>query len=147
MAKRYKHLAGFEFSGTCVRTREIVGFTAQKGPFNDPLEQRETAVFFYYPQDPPDTRWAVSYLGEATGVHMYPAFKPNERWIIVTDDGEVYVVGQGDDDWEAAISKKKSQYFSNIKSISKGHAIAVGIRRKGVGGERFSGKRLKEQAT
>jgi len=130
MAERYKHLAGFEFSDVYVRTQQIIGFAAQKGSFDDPLEQRDTAIFFYYPQKSPEKKWAVRYLGEATGVHVCPVFKPNERWVIVTDDGEVYIVGQGDDDWEDAISKKSNLYFSNVKSISKGHAIAVGVRRK-----------------
>ncbi|MBE0435548.1 MAG: hypothetical protein IBX56_07060 [Methylomicrobium sp.] len=130
MTERYKNLAGFEFSGVYVRNREIIGFAAQKGPFDDFLEQRDTAVFFYYPPDPPDKKWAFRYLGEATGIHMCPVFKPNERWVAVTDDGEVYIVGQGDDDWEKAISQKPNLYFSNVKAICKGHAIAVGGRRK-----------------
>ena len=46
------------------------------------------------------------------------------------DDGEVYVVGMGDDDWEEPITKTPHQYFSNMKSIDSGHAIAVGSRRK-----------------
>lgn len=130
MADRYQHLTGFEFSGACVRTQQIIGFPAQKGPFEDPLEQRLTAVFWYYPQKPPEKKWAVRYIGEATGVHVCAAFKPNERWVCVADDGEVCVVGQGDNDWEAAISKKPNLYFANVKSIRKGHAIAVGTRRK-----------------
>src|SRR5262249_25938700 len=130
MAERYKKLPGFEFSGACVRTRQIIGFAAQKWPNSDSLEQRDTAVFLYYPQKPPEKQWAFRYLGEATGVHICATFRPNERWVFVTDDGQVCVVGQGDDDWEAPISKKPNLYFSNVKAIRKGHAIAVGSRRK-----------------
>ena len=130
MTERFKYLTDYEFSGVYVRTREIIGFAAQKGPFDDPLEQRGTAIFYYYPQKPSERKWGFRYLGEATGAHVCPAFKPNERWVIVTDDGEVFVVGQGDHDWETAISKKPNLFFSKVKSIRKGHAIAVGVRRK-----------------
>lgn len=127
---RLEELSGFEFNGCFVRTRNIIGFTGQKWENSDSLEPRETAVFFYYPDEPPDEAWAFSYLGEATGVYGCAVLEPEERWIFVTDDGEVYAVGQGDDDWEAAISKKPNLYFSNVKAIRKGHAIAVGPRRK-----------------
>jgi hypothetical protein len=130
MADRYQHLTGFEFSGVSVRSPQIIGFPAQKGPFDDPLEQRNTAAFWYYPQKPPEKQWAVRYLGNATGAHLCAAFKPNERWVCVTEDGEVCVVGQGDNEWESPIIKKPNVYFSNVKSVRKGHAIAVGIRRK-----------------
>src|SRR5688572_14175534 len=108
MAYRYEYLAGYQFSDCYVRRWNIIGFAAQKWSNSDSLEQRDTAIFFYYPDEPsdepPDKMWAFSYLGESTGVHGCAAFKPNERWIFVTDDGEVYVVGEGDDDWENPIS-------------------------------------------
>jgi hypothetical protein len=87
-------------------------------------------VFFYYPDDPPDERWAVRYLGEATGVYGTSVLKPNSQSIFVTEDGEVYCVGQGYDDWEKPISPNRNLYFSNVKSIRNGHAICVGPRRK-----------------
>jgi hypothetical protein len=130
MIDRFEDLKDFEFSGCYIRAWNIIGFTAQQWTNSDPLEQRLAAVFFYYSDDPPEERWAVSYLGEATGVHGTATFKPNERWIFVTDDGEVYCVGQGDDDWEKPVSPKKNLYFSNVKSIRGGHAVCVGPRRK-----------------
>ena len=130
MIQRYPQLLSYEFGSAHVRTKQIISFSAQKGPFDDSLEQRDTAVFIYYPQKPLEKQWAFRFLGEATGVHVCAAFEPNERWVFVTDDGQVYVVGQGDDDWEDAISKKSNLYFSNVKSVGKGHAIAVGTRRK-----------------
>jgi hypothetical protein len=57
-------------------------------------------------------------------------FAPEERWVFVTDDGEVYVVGKGDDGFEAPIAHKSNLYFSNVKSVRGGHAIAVGPNRK-----------------
>jgi len=130
MTNRFEDLTGFEFSNVYVRTRNIIGFAAQRWPNTDPLEQRETAIFFYYPDDPPETKWAVRYLGQTVGVHGCAAFSPNERWVFVAGDGEVYVVGQGDDEWEGAISPRPNLYFSNAKSVRKGHAIAVGPNRK-----------------
>lgn len=129
MAKRYRYLKNFVFGSCHVRTREILGFTAQKWPNTDPLEQRETAVFFYYRDEVPDDRWAVSGIGHATGVSGCASFKPEERWIFLTDDGQVYVVGQGDDDYESPVSADPVLYFSNVKSVRNGHAIAVGPNR------------------
>ncbi|MFY4727924.1 hypothetical protein [Nitrospira sp. BLG_2] len=122
---------GFEFSSCYVRTRNIIGIAAQKWPHSDSLEQRDTALFFYYPDEPEGSEsWAVRYLGETTGVHGCAAFKPNERWVFVTEDGESYVIGQGDDDWESPVVQMRSPIFSNVKAVRNGHAIAVGPNRK-----------------
>ena len=128
----FKDYENFAFSSCYVRAWNIIGFTAQQwsDDNDDPLEIRPTAVFFYYPDDPPEKKWAVRYLGEATGVHGIAVFKPNKQTIFVTEDGEVYCVGQGHDDWEKPVSRKKNLYFSNVKSIRSGHAICVGPRRK-----------------
>lgn len=129
MTDRYKYLKGFTFASCHVRTRAILGFTAKTWPNNDPLEQRETAVFFYYPEKPDSRKWGVRGIGHATGVSGCATFKPEERWIFLTDDGQVYVVGKGDDDYESPISAKPVLYFSNVKSVRNGHAIAVGPNR------------------
>ena len=97
---------------------------------SDALEQKETAVFFYYPEKPDDKKWAVSGIGHTTGVHGCAVLKPEDRWVFVTDDGEVYVVGKGDDDYEARIPVEPPAYFTNVRSIQGGHAISVGPRRK-----------------
>lgn len=130
MTIKYENFNGFELINCLVRTKNIIGFTAQQWKNNDPLEQKTTAVFFYYPDETKNNRWAVRYLGEATGIHGTATFLPNERWVFLTDDGEVYCVGEGDDDWEKPVSKKDNLYFSNIKSIRGGHAVCVGPRRK-----------------
>ena len=130
MKKRYKYLEGFTFSSCHVRTKEIIGFTAQQWSNNDPLEQRRTAVFFYYPQKPRDRMWAIRGIGDTTGIHCCAVFAPEERWVFVTDDGEVYVVGKGDDDWEGPVNKNEKLYFSNLKAIHHGYAVAVGPNRE-----------------
>ena len=56
MPSSYSDYRGFEFCGAFVRTRNIIAFTAQKWDVNDPLEQRDTAVFFYYADEPADER-------------------------------------------------------------------------------------------
>lgn len=129
MAERYRNLKGFTFGSCYVRTRAIFGFTAQKWRDSDPLEQRETALFFYYPEKPENKKWAVSGIGHATGVSGCAPFEPEERWVFVTDDGQVYVVGKGDDDYEKPISAVPLLYFSQVRSVRNGHAIAVGPKR------------------
>lgn len=130
MAAKFKYLRGFSFGSCHVRTKSIIGFTAQKWPNNDPLEQRETAVFIFYPDKPDDRKWAYGAIGEATGIHGCAAFVPDERWIFVTDDGQVYAVGQGQHGYEQPISDMPILYFSNVKSVRNGRAIAVGPKRK-----------------
>ena len=129
MTKRYKYLKDFTFSNCYIRTSSIIAFTAQKWLDSDPLEQRETAIFFYYPNKPIERKWAVVGIGHATGVNGCAVFLPEERWVFVTDDGEVYIVGKGDNDYESHISDIPNLFFSNVKSIRKGHAIAVGPKR------------------
>jgi len=130
MTERYKYLKDFEFSNCHIRSSSIIAFTAQKWPDSDSLEQRETALFFYYPRKPVERMWAVSGIGQSTGVHGCAVFSPEERWIFLTDDGQVYVVGKGDDNYEDPISERQDLYFSNVTSVHNGHAIAVGPRRK-----------------
>ncbi len=130
MSERYKYLKGFTFNACYVRTRSVISFAAQKWVDSDPLEQRPTAIFFYYPEKSEERKWAVSGIGHATGIHGCAAFQPEERWVFVLDDGEVYVVGKGDDDYEKPVSNKQNLFFSNVKAIRCGHAVAVGGRRK-----------------
>lgn len=119
----------FEFNNVFVRTWNIIGFTAQLWENNDSLEQRDTAVFFYYPDEPDEDKWALRYLGESAAVFGCAVFKPEERWLFMMEDGETYVVGHGDDDWEGSVSSTDYLYFSNLKSTKNGYAIAVGPKR------------------
>ena len=130
MKDRYAYLDGFIFYDCLVRSSSIIGFTAQKWPNTDPLEQRHTAVFFYYPNKPKERQWAVVGVGHATGIHGCAVTSPAERWIFVMDDGEVYVVGKGDNSYENPIDRKPGMHFVNVKSVRNGLAYAVGPRRK-----------------
>jgi photosystem II stability/assembly factor-like uncharacterized protein len=125
----FEKYEGFEFISTFVRAWNIIGFAAQKWDNDDPLEQRDTAVFMYYPDAPAGRRWYAQYLAEAAGLHGCAAFLPNERWVFLADDGEVFVAGQGDNDWESPVSEVANMYFTNVKSVRKGHAIAIGPKR------------------
>ena len=46
------------------------------------------------------------------------------------DDGEVYVIGGGKEDWEERITPKKPAYFSRVRGIGNGYVYAVGINRR-----------------
>ena len=128
---QYDDFADYQFCGCYVRKWNIISFAAQKRGVDDPLELRDSAVFFYYPDESKDDKWAHSEIGEALGIHGCAVFEPDERWVYLTDDGQVYVVGFGDDDFEDPINKKKGDsFFSNIKSIRRRHAYAVGGNRK-----------------
>jgi hypothetical protein len=130
MVDRLPALSEYEFSGCAVRRWNILALYGQQWPNNDPLEQRRTGVFFYYPDEDPDEQWAYREVGFATGIHGCAAMQPEERWIFLLDDGEVYVVGGGVDDYEAAVTNNQKMFFSNVKQIAGGFAFAVGPHRK-----------------
>jgi hypothetical protein len=128
--ERFEPLAGYEFSGCAVRRWNIIAFWGQRWDTPDPLETRTTGVFFYYPDEPAEEQWAHREIGRATGLHGCAAGEPEERWVFVADDGEVYVVGGGADDFEQRVSQQRNAYFSNVRGVAAGRAIAVGPRRK-----------------
>ena len=125
-----KHLSEFGIGGCHVRTSNNIAFNTQKWVVDDALEPRPTMLFFYDPTRDPKDQWAARGWHEVTGVHGCPCFKPSERWIFISDPGEVYVLGKGDDGDEAPIVKAKRKYFTALKCIAGGHAYAVGLGRK-----------------
>ena len=121
-----EYFGGYEFSGCAIRRSNIISFFGTQWGDKDALETRPTRFYFYYPDESPKERWAYGEIGHATGIHGAATFKPQERWVFVMDDGEVYVVGQGDDGWEKRITPKKNAYFNNVKTVAGGFAYAVG---------------------
>jgi hypothetical protein len=65
-----------------------------------------------------------------TGIHGCACFAPEERWVFVSDPGEVYVVGEGDDGDEKPITGKRAAQFSAVKCIAGGYAYAAGSLRE-----------------
>ena len=130
MGKRFAELDGYEIAGCAAFDKNLITFWAQQWPVSDPLEPRPTAVFFYYADEPVEDQWAHSGIADATGIHGCAGSVPARQWVFVLDDGEVYVVGAGFDDFERKITEKKHAFFSNVKALPSGPAIAVGTRRK-----------------
>jgi hypothetical protein len=123
---------GYEFLSCFIRRKNIIAFTAINTEADDPLETERICIFLYLPEgtpDEPDDRWNWAEIGAATGFHGCAVFEPEERCIFVTDDGEVYILGKGEADWEKPVWKERRLYFRNVKSVRGGHAIAVGHRR------------------
>ena len=127
---RYEPLDGFELSGCAVRRWNIIAFWGQKWDNPDPLDVRTTRLYFYYPDEPEDARWAYSEIGQARGVRGCAAALPEDRWVFVADDGEVFVVGGGVEGFEEPISPESLAFFSGVKRVAPGRAFAVGPRRK-----------------
>jgi hypothetical protein len=128
--RRYEPLSGYELSGCAVRRRSIISFWGQRWDNPDPLDVRTTRVFFYYPAKVEEARWAYREVGQTRGFRGCAVAVPEERWVFLADDGEVYVVGGGVDAFEEPISSKPFVFFSNVKRIPPGRAFAVGPRRK-----------------
>ena len=126
--QRYEQLDGFELSGCAIRRRNIIAFWGQKWDNPDPLDIRPTRVFFFYPEKPEERRWAWREPAETRGFRGCAVTVPEERWVFVADDGEVYVVGGGVDAFEGPISSAPRYFFSNVKNVA-GKAVAVGPRR------------------
>ncbi len=127
---RYEALAGYQLVGCAVRRWNIISFWGQQWENVDPLDIRPTRVYFYYPDEPEGSQWAHRDVGETRGFRGCATTLPVERWVFVADDGEVYVVGGGIDAFEDPIVSKTYTFFSNVKRVSPGRAIAVGPRRK-----------------
>lgn len=121
---------GFAFSGCYVRRRDIIGFAVQKWTVDDTLVPRDTTILFYYPDDPKADQWAESEVDDVTGINGAACFMPDERWVFVQEPGEVYVVGQGDDDYEKPIDPRERHLFLAVRCIAGSHAYAVGIGRE-----------------
>ena len=125
-----KKLREFGIVGCHVRTRNIIAFSAQKWDEDDTMVPRRTMLFFFYPDEEKAEQWAASEWDLMTGIHGCACFAPNERWVFVSDPGEVYVVGQGDDGEEKPITRQRTAQFSAVKCIAGGHAYAVGTGRE-----------------
>lgn len=123
-------LHDFGVVGCHVRSRNIIAFSAQRWEEDDAMVPRETMLFFHYPDEVKSEQWAASEWDLMTGVHGCACFDPEERWIFVSDPGEVYVVGQGDDGDERPITTRRAAQFSAVKCIAGGHAYAAGSMRK-----------------
>lgn len=121
-----KDLDSYGIEGCYVRTKDIIAFTGQNWELDDSLEPRPTAIFFYYPDEPKAEQWAMREWHMTTGIHGCACHKPAERWVFIADPGEVYVIGQGDDDDEKSITNKAHAYFMSLRCIAGGYAHAVG---------------------
>jgi hypothetical protein len=130
LAEVAQRLRAFGVSGCHVRRSNIIGFSTQKWDVDDSMEPRETIVFFYYPDEVKAEQWAARELDLMTGIHGCGCHSPNERWVFVSDAGEVYVAGQGDDGDEKRITAKKAAHFAAVKCVAGGFAYAVGTGRE-----------------
>lgn len=113
-----------------VRNKDMIAFSTQNWEEDDALVPRATALFFYYPNRKVADQWAARDWHDVTGIHGCVARKPADRWIFIADPGEVYVLGDGDDDDEKSITSKKPAFFTSLRCIAGGHAYAVGVGRE-----------------
>jgi len=141
MSKRYEPLEGYEISGCAAFDKNLVSIWGQQWPHGDPLEPRPTSTFFYYADEPEEDQWAYSGIANATGIHGCAGLIPQRQWVYLLDDGEVYVVGGGADDFEQKITPGKMAFFSNVRAIRSGDVLAVGSKRKVFLRERANGWR------
>lgn len=125
MLTPFAALEGYVLLGCAVRSRTILGVWGQRPEEDDPLEPQPTALFFFYPDEAPEERWAHRGPVAAQAVHLCPVFTPKEQWIAVFSDGDVWAIGGGDDGPERAI--EGSVYVRALRSI-RGAAHAVGQR-------------------
>jgi hypothetical protein len=130
MIERFKYIEGYEIAGCAAFDKNLVSLWGQQWPSSDSLEQRLTCTFFFYADEPESDQWAFSGIGGATGVYGCAGDRPQRQWVFVLDDGDVYVVGNGADHFEAPIIPNRPAYFSNVRCIRSGEVLAVGVRRK-----------------
>lgn len=118
-------LDGYDLMGCAVRSRAILGVWGQRPEEDDPLEPQPTTLFFFYPDEVPEERWAHRGPVPAQAVYLCPAFTPKEQWIAVFSDGDVWAIGGGDDGPESSIDGNRSVYVRALRSI-RGVPHAVG---------------------
>lgn len=130
MKKRYERIEGYEIAGCAAFDKNLVSLWGQQWLHSDPLDQRLTCIFFFYADEPEVDQWAFSGIGGATGIYGCAGKQPARQWIYVMDDGAVYTVGGGVDDFESSVIQGRLAFFSNVCSIRSGDVLAVGGRRK-----------------
>jgi hypothetical protein len=129
-AEVLEDLEAFGIESCHVRNKDIIGFSAQNWDDDDSLEPRPTTLFFYFPNKKKGEQWAVREWHETTGIHGCVCRKPLDRWVFIADPGEVYVLGDGDDDDEKSITSRKPSFFTSLRCIAGGFAYAVGVGRE-----------------
>lgn len=134
-------IRGFGINSCHVMRRDMICLTLQSWEVDDSLEPRPTILLFYYPDRLYEDQLAIRQIDDVVGLHGCSCVKPSEQWVFVTDPGEVYVVGQGDDGYEDPIGRGKRHYFTSVKSIAPGYAYASGLGRtlyKRIAGSQWS---------
>lgn len=114
----------------CINDDGAIAFAAQDWTDFDSLEPRTTTLYFNFPSRKKEDQWASRGQNKVTGIFGCACKMPEERWVFVTEPGEVYVIGGGVDGYESPITGEPRSYFSQVKCISGGYAYAVGLRRK-----------------
>ncbi len=123
-------LEAFGIESCHVRNKDMIAFTAQSWDEDDALVPRPTAIFFHFPHRKKADQWSARDWHDVTGIHGCVARLPADRWVFIAEPGEVYVLGDGDDEDEAPIKKTKAAFFTSLRCIAGGYAYAVGVGRE-----------------
>lgn len=121
-------LKGFEITTCAIRNNNEIALIAQDWSYDDPLEPKETRIFVYKPFNKPKEQWGSAGLGTCTAMFVIPSYLPGERWVFVTNVGDIFVVGENGADFEEPISHGK--YLFGAVSIKRGSQYFVGPNRK-----------------
>lgn len=117
MPARYAPLDDYVLMGCAVRTRDILAIWGQRAGVDDPLAPQPTTLFFFYPEDPPEERWAHRGPVDALNVYVCAASSPKQQWIAAFSDGDVWAIGGGDDGPEDAIVPAGHVYVRTLRSL------------------------------
>lgn len=123
-------LKSFGVAGCHVRASDYMCFSCQRWEEDDVLVPRETIFFTYDLARPKSQPWGFREWDPCTSIFGSSCFKPEEKWVFINSQGNVYSTGGGEDDDESSILSAGNKYFSVLKCIDNGYVYAVGPGRK-----------------
>ena len=132
MSKRNEILQKLQKFGICgchVLRSHLVALSAQRWDVDDSLMPRPTMLFLYDHYRALSDQWTAIPIDDVVGIQGCACFKPNARWVFVSDVGDVYVVDEAGDRHEDRLLKVRPTYFTSVKCIANGYAYAAGLQR------------------
>ena len=122
------YLDGLEITGCALRDTGEIAFIAQDWTIVDPMEPHKTDVFVFLPFKKEGEQWGSAGLGTCRDMYVCPSYAQKERWLFVTNIGEIFVVRNDGSDFENPVSSH-SKFIFGVKTICYKNSYFVGPNR------------------
>ena len=116
----------FSLIDVAIKSSGCVGFLCQKSG-KDPMEPKEICLAICFTEESGTARWgAIKNIGQFKRAMLTYASSPDEKWVILTGEGDSFVAGGGQKGWEKRDLTSYSTYLVGLNTDSSGKAVAVG---------------------